>query len=51
MGQAQRVNFVPREGSSVGERLADIFLFEIRQFLDDLRRRHAVGHKINHVRH
>src|SRR5438552_3112962 len=48
---AQRVNFVPRKGSSVGERLPDIFLFEIRQFLDDLRRRHAVGHKINHVRH
>ena len=31
------------------ERLTDVFLFEIRQFLDDLRRRHAVGHEVDDV--
>ena len=37
-------------GWIVGERLANIFLFEIRQFLDDLRWRHAVGHEVDDVR-
>ena len=45
-----RVNFVPCEGSGVRERHADVLFFEIRQLLDDLRRHHAVGDEVEHVR-
>ena len=43
------MEFVLRKNRRVGERLTHVFLFEIRQFLDDLCRGHAVGHKIEDV--
>jgi hypothetical protein len=45
------VNLILSEGSGVSERLADVFLFEVRQFLNDLRRRHAIGNKVEDVGH
>lgn len=43
------MDFVLGEGSRVGERLANVFFLEVRQFCDDLRRRHPVGHEIDDV--
>lgn len=48
---AKSVNFVPGESGCVGERLADIFLVELRQFLDELHRGHAVGNEVDNVGH
>ena len=45
------MKFILREGSSVGKRLTDVFFFEVRQFLDNLRRRHAVGNEVDDVGH
>ena len=44
------MNFVPGESGSVGERLANVVLFQIRQLLDNLCRRHPVGDKVDDVR-
>lgn len=46
---AKSLNFVPGERCCEGERLADIFLFQIGQLLHDLRWRHAVGDEVDHV--
>jgi hypothetical protein len=46
---AQRVEFVLCESSCVGQCLADVILFEVRQVLDDLRRRHAIRNEVDHV--
>ena len=43
------MEFVLRQGSGVGERLANVFLFQVRKVLDDLRRRQAVGNEVDHV--
>jgi len=48
---AERVHLVLSEGSGVGERLADIFLFEVGQFLHNLGWRHAVGDEVHDVSH
>jgi hypothetical protein len=45
------VDLVLGQSSCVGERLSDVFLLEVREVRDDLRRRHAVGEEVNHVRH
>ena len=44
------MEFVLRQGSGVDERLANVFFFQIRKVLDDLRGRHAVGNEVEHVR-
>jgi hypothetical protein len=43
------VELVLGQRSCIGECLSDVFLFEIRQVGDDLRWRHAVGHKVDDV--
>jgi len=44
------VKFVLSERSRVGKRLPDIVLFEVWQFLDDLRWCHAVRDEVDNVR-
>jgi len=48
---AQWMKFILREGSGIGECLANVFLFEVRQLLDDPGRRHAVGNEVDNVGH
>jgi hypothetical protein len=44
------MGLVLRKARRAGKRLAHVFLFEIRQFLDDLSGGHAVRHQIDDVR-
>jgi hypothetical protein len=48
--RANRVKVVVGKGSSVSESLSDVGFFEIRQFSDDLRRRHAIRDQVDDVR-
>jgi hypothetical protein len=43
------VDFVLRQRGRVGEGLADVFLFEIRELRDDLRRCHPVCDEVDDV--
>jgi len=47
--RAERVNFVASERRSIGERLANVLLFQIRQLLDNLCRRHPVGDEVDNM--
>jgi sirohydrochlorin ferrochelatase len=44
------MDFILRQSSGVRERLANVFLLEVRQFLDDLCRCHPVRDKVDDVR-
>jgi len=44
------VDFVLGEGGRVGERLADVFLLEVRELHDHLRRRHPVCDEVDDMR-
>jgi hypothetical protein len=44
------VDFVLGQGGRVGERLMDVFFLEVREFRDDLRRRHPVCDEIDDMR-
>jgi hypothetical protein len=48
--RAKRVELVLGESCGVGEGLADIVFFEVRQVGDDLRRCHAIGNEVDDVR-
>jgi len=48
---AEIVQFVLSEGRGVCECLANIFFLEIRQFLDNLHRCHAIRDEVDDVRH
>ena len=49
--RAERVHFVVSERRGVRECLADVFLFKVRQLLDNLRRGHPVGDHVDNVCH
>lgn len=42
--------FILRQGGGVAERLANVFLLQVRQVRHNLCRRHAVGNKVDNVR-
>jgi hypothetical protein len=44
------LNLVARKSRCVPERLANVFLFQIRQLLDDLCGCHTVGDQVDDVR-
>jgi len=44
------MQFVASQGSSVAERLAIVLFLEVRQFSDDLRRRHSVCDEVDDMR-
>jgi hypothetical protein len=43
------VQFVACESCGVGQRLADVFLFEVGQVVDDFEPASAVGDEVDHV--
>jgi hypothetical protein len=48
--RAKRVQLVVSKGGGVSECLSNVGFFEIRQFSDDLRRRHAIRDQVDDVR-
>ena len=44
------MDFVLGQGGRVGEGLADVFLLEVRELGDDLRRRHPVCDEVDDMR-
>jgi hypothetical protein len=44
------VHFVVSERRRIGERLANVLLFQVWQLLDNLCRRHPVGDQVDNVR-
>lgn len=47
--RAKCVKFVVRQGGGVGECLPNVVLVQVRQFGNDLRRRHAVCDEVDNV--